>query len=324
MGRSRKKLSRSQQLTDLIHASDATPPPPSVSSMDENEIQARLNFLWNRNKGSYSLAQGDTTIGAIALNLVWDVEANESYDVSVGVAKTHSAELRNRGGTGLIALRTLAGTGRVYLDSGIVIETLPETLLIIEWAHLERYHCVGSVWRFWWFEFELMGPGHFLTHRLMNTPIHPEDSNNFKELYLLLKRHAPTQRRLASILFILMLYRWIAGCEEEFNETIQRKAILKVIDLMYEKLTATWTVSEMAKSVHMSQRTFRRAFHAETGQAPKPFYDRLRLTLARELLQLKLYTISEVAAHFDFSSASHFSLAFRRQFGFAPSSINRR
>ena len=71
----------------------------------------------------------------------------------------------------------------------------------------------------------------------------------------------------------------------------------------------------MAQAAHMSERTFRRAFEAETGQAPKPFYDRIRLSVADELLRQKAYNIIEVAFHLGFSSAGHFSKAFRRHFG---------
>jgi transcriptional regulator GlxA family with amidase domain len=91
---------------------------------------------------------------------------------------------------------------------------------------------------------------------------------------------------------------------------------------MHARLTPAWRVSEMAAYCGMSERLFRNVFRDVTGHAPKPFYDRLRLQHAAQFLSLGVYNIKEVAAKTGFSNEFHFSKAFKKHFGHAPSKQN--
>ena len=97
--------------------------------------------------------------------------------------------------------------------------------------------------------------------------------------------------------------------------------IEKVIDLMHEKVSENWTVQQMAEEANMSERNFRQVFHKVTGQSPKKFYNKLRLTTAKQILTQRIFTVTQVAQMCGFSSAFHFSREFTRQFGIRPSKI---
>lgn len=267
----------------------------------------------------FATASGPADISGIDLHTVWNVNADSSYDINYDLAKGTSQRLHNLGGSGLIALRTISGSGRIYLHEHGVIDTIADTLLVTNWDNIQRYHCKSSAWNFWWFEFSVAGPMHFPLHRLMNIPSQQEDNADFEQTFTCLRRQPFAQRSLASATFAKMLYRWIANLQESQKRSPYQKQIDRIIDMMYSKLAVGWTVAEMAEEVSMSERNFRKIFSQSTGQSPKIFYNNIRLAMAKELLRLGIYTVSQIASQLGFSSPFHFSKAFKEHFGVAPS-----
>ena len=56
-----------------------------------------------------------------------------------------------------------------------------------------------------------------------------------------------------------------------------------------------------------------------TGESPNVFFKTYKLNRAAELILEGRYTISEIADMTGFSTLSHFSKSFKKQFGLAPS-----
>ncbi|WP_055587482.1 helix-turn-helix domain-containing protein [Streptacidiphilus griseoplanus] len=82
--------------------------------------------------------------------------------------------------------------------------------------------------------------------------------------------------------------------------------------------------AEIAKALSVSVRTLHRAF-SEADESLMAYVRRRRLERARQELATLggRYTLSAVAARWHFADASHFSRAFKRQFGETPSSLTR-
>lgn len=273
-------------------------------------------------KQIFSRAEGGSGTSGLELHVIWDVDADATYDVKRAMMGIQD----ERGGMEpppgrLIALRTLAGSGRVYLSSGEVFETPSATLLVLEERVIRRYHCRGGRWIFWWFEFSPAGPPPLPVRHMLKAPLEPEEEAAFQEVFGGLRRPERTWRRLASAGFLRMLHRWAAQMQSSERGDPAHEVIAAIIDQMYPRLAERWTVREMARSAGMSERGFRQAFQRVTGQAPKIFYDRLRLAMADELLRQGLKRVGEVADELGFSSAFHFSRAYRRQYGFPPSRV---
>ena len=276
-----------------------------MEKMDEVRIQR-----WGQD-ARFSRAIGDTQVGGLTLDAVWDVHADPNYDVR----KEPTLDKQ------LIAVRTLSGAGRLYLDDGRRLDVAVNTLLIVEACRLPRYRCLGDAWNFWWFEYTADNPLHVPMYQLLDVPLRTEDAANLQRVFVALRRATYKQRCMASALFLSMLCHWVADWERHTDDSIHEKTIEDVISLMYENLATGWKVSDMAREAHMSVRNFRLVFRKATGQSPKEFYDGLRLAAAQELLRLGTYSVTQVAEQLGFSSPFHFSRAFRQRMGMPPSAV---
>jgi len=271
----------------------------------------------------FSRAIGPSEIRGLALHITWHVEADPSYDIDHDFSRNTAINLHRLGGEGLIAIRTLSGTGRVYLSPDRCVELTAGTLLFLNWDRLERYHCKGPAWTFWWFEFTLQGSPPFPLHNLLRVPVRGEEHAEYDHIVQDLRHADPTHRCLGSAGFSRMLYGWLAEAEDRPRTKPQEEIIHRVIHEMHRRLDMPWAVEEMADFAHMSTRGFRNAFRTVTGQSPKRFFDGLRLAMAHELLRLGRYTVADVAARLGYSSPFHLSKAFTQHFGLRPSDVRR-
>jgi AraC-like DNA-binding protein len=82
----------------------------------------------------------------------------------------------------------------------------------------------------------------------------------------------------------------------------------------------TWTASQAAAALHMSEATLRRRLR-DVGSSFREQLDQVRLGLALALLQGSRESITQIAAQCGYASASKFSARFRRHYGLSPSAL---
>ena len=75
---------------------------------------------------------------------------------------------------------------------------------------------------------------------------------------------------------------------------------------------------ELAQRVGISDRTLLRGFHELFGKTVFGYLTEQRMTQAEQWLREKTRTVAEVAALVGYSNQSHFSTAFKNQFGITP------
>jgi AraC-like DNA-binding protein len=201
------------------------------------------------------------------------------------------------------------------------VEVSADSLLVTEGHRLSRYWCAGEEWVFCWYEFRVTGPLHFPLDTVMRVPPLPDEETRRDTIFAALRRDRFAERCRASAEFAALLYAWAVGWRGTTRTSPHAAAIAKAIDRMHETLEAPIGIAELAVGASMSERLFRDEFRIATGQAPKRFYEQLRLGLAHELLQLGIYTVSQVAARLGYSSPFHFSRTFKQRYGVAPSVI---
>lgn len=99
------------------------------------------------------------------------------------------------------------------------------------------------------------------------------------------------------------------------------------MDRLYELMEKSLSDPELntmgiAEAMSISRTKLYYKIKALTGDSPNSFFRTYKLNRAAELLQEGRYNISEVADITGFSSLSHFSTSFKKQFGVSPSSYS--
>jgi len=98
----------------------------------------------------------------------------------------------------------------------------------------------------------------------------------------------------------------------------------KFMDELYalmEKRSAEMelNVQTICKDLLISQSKFNYKLKELTGETPGAFFRRYKLNKAVQMLRGGKYNVSEIAMLTGFSTAAHFSVAFKKQFGVSPS-----
>lgn len=92
-----------------------------------------------------------------------------------------------------------------------------------------------------------------------------------------------------------------------------------VLEYIEDELGQPIKLRELAALAGVSARHFERAFRQSTGSSPHAYLMGRRLHAARDwLINQPELPIEQIALRLGFSSASHFSSAFRRRTGFTP------
>lgn len=89
---------------------------------------------------------------------------------------------------------------------------------------------------------------------------------------------------------------------------------------MKENIALALSVSNIAKSINISDSGLKRLFNNYAGMGIHKYFLLLKLNYATELLKLG-YSVSDVAEKMGFSSQAYFSKTYKREFGISPSKI---
>ena len=83
-------------------------------------------------------------------------------------------------------------------------------------------------------------------------------------------------------------------------------------------------VDALAQAVGMSTFHFAHAFRQATGVSPHRYVMAMRIERAKAMLRETTLTLDEIAQRIGYSSQSHFSVAFHKAVGVAPSAFRKR
>ena len=100
------------------------------------------------------------------------------------------------------------------------------------------------------------------------------------------------------------------------DETIDR-----ALELVARNFTEDLSVDRLAKDLNLSTSHFRHLFRETTRQPFHKYLVSMRLEKARELLLQTQTPVTEIADSVGFRSSAHFSRAFSKRFGVAPSAL---
>lgn len=96
--------------------------------------------------------------------------------------------------------------------------------------------------------------------------------------------------------------------------------LLEVVNTNLSK--EEFSIEEIGEEVGMSRSQIYRKLKAITGKSPSLFLRSVRLNKAKEMIQNKEATISEISFKVGFASPAYFSRCFKEEFGYSPSDLN--
>ena len=108
--------------------------------------------------------------------------------------------------------------------------------------------------------------------------------------------------------------------EEDVLSPQDNAFMTELYQLMENELSnSELDVSRMTELLHMSRTKFYYKVKGLTGENPSVFFKRYKLNRAAQLILERKYNVSEIADMTGFSTLSHFSTSFKKQFGVSPS-----
>lgn len=108
------------------------------------------------------------------------------------------------------------------------------------------------------------------------------------------------------------------------DETIcgrERRLLQLARELLLKDLSKPPTIAQLARRSGLNQQKIKRGFKQQFGVTPYALFQRKRMEYARDLLAR--HGVTETAALLGYSNPSHFSAAFRKQFGVLPKDARR-
>jgi signal transduction histidine kinase/DNA-binding response OmpR family regulator len=104
---------------------------------------------------------------------------------------------------------------------------------------------------------------------------------------------------------------------------LDAKFMNKILDVIEVHLPEEeFSIEEISEEVGMSRAQIYRKLKAITGKSPSLFLRTFRLNKAKEMIQQKEFSISEISYKVGFASPTYFSRCFKEEFGYPPSELN--
>jgi AraC-like DNA-binding protein len=132
--------------------------------------------------------------------------------------------------------------------------------------------------------------------------------------------------RLADILVLQTIRAWL---ESDNNRqpgwlgALRDPDIGHALALIHHRAEEPWTVSSLAKEIHLSRSVFSERFSRLVGMPPRQYLTRWRMHLASSWIREDRLSLSEVAYRLGYSSEAAFSRAFKRHLQVPPGVIRR-
>lgn len=119
--------------------------------------------------------------------------------------------------------------------------------------------------------------------------------------------------RVYEILYMLFVENYSSSVLTPIQKNIEKAKMF-----MDENFTKKISMEELAKMTGYSNSYFKKKFKEFYGISPGEYIANARIDMAKDMLETKIYSISEISEKCGFSSDSYFSHAFKNSVGCSP------
>lgn len=131
--------------------------------------------------------------------------------------------------------------------------------------------------------------------------------------------------RLAKILLIDPSRRLQTPYQEPlFNKNHGDEPVLKIQEWLEEDPGRGGTIANLANRVRLGERTFMRRFKKATGDSPLEYLQRLRVEVAKGLLETTAASVEEITVRTGYADVSSYRRLFKRYTGISPAAYRKR
>lgn len=127
----------------------------------------------------------------------------------------------------------------------------------------------------------------------------------------------------ASMALAVRLLERFGTDEKVTRHRLGATQLARIDEYLAARIDRPPSLQDLAQVVDLSPQTFYRAFKAATGQPPLRYSQQLRMRRARDLVAGTTMPIIDIASALGFKGAAHFTNAFRKQWGTAPTRLRR-
>lgn len=137
-------------------------------------------------------------------------------------------------------------------------------------------------------------------------------------------RHAPGEILVTTLLSSIHARHHAAPLRPRVPRRLARALEIEALEQFVKaRLDRPLSVSDLARTVSLSEAHFSERFRVQTGLSPYQFILRLRLERVHELVSATAMPLTEIAALTGFANPSALSHAFRRRYGHPPTTLRR-
>jgi AraC-like DNA-binding protein len=226
----------------------------------------------------------------------------------VKIALSDTSKLFGPGDTVLIPRRQLSTVIQYPKDN----KPYKCVLIILKTERLKAYYAVNAVQK----NIELL-PG------LKSYDHHPLLESYFASLIPYLELHDELPEKLLTLKIeeAITILRTIDISVDAFLSDFSEPGKIDLADFMEENYMHNMALDKFSYLTGRSLSTFKRDFTKIYGTTPQRWLTKRRLKLAHYLLSETKQKPAEVFREVGFENLSHFSYAFKKQFGYAPKGV---
>lgn len=162
----------------------------------------------------------------------------------------------------------------------------------------------------------LPGPAHLITpavRELVRQLIDAPYEGFLKKLY----QEGKILELTAEYLYELLFAKEQAAASVKLSRQ-DKESLRRARDILTERLAEPATIAELARLVYMNEYKLKMGFKTVYGQSIHSYLVAKRMEKARQLFDKQKLKVKDVAGIVGYTNISHFSAAFRKQFGVNP------